>query len=393
MKYIFKKVLQIIVIACCSLPVFSQVTTRFQGAFDYSGTVISFKLHAVGTGTANISVAEFFVRVPIAAPAFNWVTLASNSTNFPGIGTPATSNGFFLDPAPPPADLNYRYYHLIYTAPSPITTSASYTDNNSYEILRATIDINPGLLNMEMLHSPGDEDPFYLAVTDGLGRDLRPLTETTFFYPTTTTSGDPYTLALSGTVPTFLKDFNVIKQGTKGAFLSWTTTQEQDVSHFLIERSSSQIGGWTKIGEVKANGNSNNPSSYSFPDPNAYDGMAASKVVFYRIRAIDINASEKIFPIRSLRFSAIGKEISLYPNPANDGFVISIPIVNPGNNKIRLNMVNRLGQVVHAREISAANATNYFYDLKTPGIISGEYMLQIIYDGELLETKKVIVQH
>ena len=56
-------------------------------------------------------------------------------------------------------------------------------------------------------------------------------------------------------------------------------------------------------------------------------------------------------------------------------------------------MVNRLGQVVHVREISAANATNYFYDLKTPGIISGEYMLQIIYDGELLETKKVIVQH
>ena len=35
---------------------------------------------------------------------------------------------------------------------------------------------------------------------------------------------------------------------------------------------------------------------------------------------------------------------------------------------------------------------NYYYDIKTPGVISGEYMLQIILDGELLDTKKVIVQ-
>jgi hypothetical protein len=389
MKYTFRKFSLFTVIAFCTLTVFSQpVTTRFQGAFDYSANTISFKLHAVGTGTAAISVTEFFVRVPLAAPAFTWGTLTSNSTNFPGIGS------FFLNPTPPPNDASYRYYHFIYTAPAPITTVANYTDNISYEILSVTTSVNPGLLNMEMIHSPVDEDPFYLAVTDGFGRDLRPLTENTFFYPTTDISGDPYFLALSGTVPTSLKDFNVSKKGNSDALLTWITSQEQDVSHFILERSYSQITGWSAIGQVKAKGNSGTPTTYTFEDLNVYDGRAASKVVFYRIRAIDINASEKIFPIRSIKFSAFGaKEISLYPNPANDGFVISIPIVNPGNNKIRLNMVNRLGQVVHVREISAANATNYFYDLKTPGIISGEYMLQIIYDGELLETKKVIVQH
>jgi hypothetical protein len=386
MKYTFRKILFTTVIALGSLAVFSQ-EARFQGAFDYSASTISFKLHAITTGTAQISLVEFFVRVPLAAPAFTWGTLTSNPTNFPGMGS-------FVVATEPAADASYRYYHFYYTAPQPITTSASYTSGVSYEIFSVTTSVIPGLLNMEMLHSPGDEDPFYLGIANQFGSDLRPLTENTFFYPATDISGDPYFLALSGTVPTSLKDFNVSKKGNSDALLTWITSQEQDVSHFILERSYSQITGWSAIGQVKAKGNSGTPTSYTFEDLNVYDGRAASKVVFYRIRAIDINASEKIFPIRSIKFSAFGaKEISLYPNPANDGFVISIPIVNPGNNKIRLNMVNRLGQVVHVREISAANATNYFYDLKTPGIISGEYMLQIIYDGELLETKKVIVQH
>lgn len=390
MKYNCKKTFQTLVIIFFTLGVFSQpVTTRFQGAFDYTGSTISFKLHSIGAGSATLALVEYFVRVPNGAPVFTWGALTSNTTNFPGLGSFIVEN--FTSPL---ADVSYRYYHFYYTAPQPVTPSANFIDNKSYEIFSVSTSVNPALLNMEMLHTPSTEDPFYLGVADGIAQDLRPTVETNFFYPTTNTAGNPYSLALTLALPTFLKDFNVNKQGTTNALLTWTTSQEQDVSHFILERSYSQISGWSAIGQVKAKGNSGTPTTYTFEDLNVYDGRAASKVVFYRIRAIDLNAAEKIFPIRSIKFTAYGgKEISLYPNPANDGFVISIPIVNPGNNKIRLNMVNRLGQVVHAREISAANATNYFYDLKTPGIISGEYMLQIIYDGELLDTKKVIVQH
>ena len=102
---------------------------------------------------------------------------------------------------------------------------------------------------------------------------------------------------------------------------------------------------------------------------------------------------ETIFPIRSLRFSATGgKDVSIYPNPARDGFTLSVPLVRPIGTKVRLSLVNRMGQVVHTREINGVTAANYYYDIKTPGIISGEYMLQILVDGDLLDTKKVIVQ-
>jgi hypothetical protein len=194
-------------------------------------------------------------------------------------------------------------------------------------------------------------------------------------------------------LPAFLQDFNVNKRGDTDADLIWTTAQEQNVSHFILERSHNGNNGWQKFAEVKAKGNSNTLTKYSYTDVKVFDGVAASKIVFYRIRAIDMDGQEKIFPVRSIRFSATGsKNISLYPNPAKEGFTLSIPLVNPVGSKIRLNLINRLGQVVHAREINGVSASNYYYDIKTPGVISGEYMLQILLDNELLDTKKVIVQ-
>ena len=389
MKLNFKKCFQFLAIILCAMSVAGQpVTSRFQGGFDFTGNTISFKLRADIDGTATFSTIEYFVRVPDAAPAFTWGTINENVTNFPGMGD------FFLNPTPPTV-AGYRIYHFIYTAPAPITTSNSYTAGASYEVFNVTINVDPGTLSMQMVHSPVDEDPFYLAVTNGFGADLRPLVESNFFFPATNTSGDPFFVNLAlATAPAFLKEFNVTKQGNNNALLSWTTTQEYNVSHFVLERSWSQTSGWTFVGEVKAKGNSNTPSGYSFTDANVYDGRSASKVAFYRIRVLDLDQTEKYFPIRSLRFSATGaKEIAIYPNPAKDGFTITIPLVNPSSNsKLRLNLVNRQGQTVNAREINAMAASNYYYDIKTPGVISGEYMLQIIYDGELLDTKKVIVQ-
>lgn len=363
------------------------VVSRFQAGFDYTGTTISFKIRPDVTGAATFSTIEFYVRVPTGSPAFTWGAITENVTNFPGMGD------FFLDPTPPTVP-GYQIHHFIYTAPAPITTSANYTAGTAYEVFSVTTSVDPSTLNMQMVHSPGDEDPFYLALTNGVGLDLRPASENNFFFPATNTSGDPYFVNLTlFAAPAFLKEFNVTKQGNTSALLSWVTSQEQNVNKFIIERSWNQTNGWAPVGEVKAKGNSNTPTEYSYIDQNAYDGRSASKTTFYRIRVVDIDNSEKFFPIRSIRFSATGeKEINLYPNPAKEGFTLSIPLTNPINSKIRLNLINRLGQVIHAREINGVSASNYYYDIKTPGVIAGEYMLQILLDNELLDTKKVIVQ-
>ena len=125
---------------------------------------------------------------------------------------------------------------------------------------------------------------------------------------------------------------------------------------------------------------------------NVYDGRQVSKTVYYRLREVDLDATEKIFPVRSLRFSALGdKDITVFPNPAKDGFYVLVPLTLRNDRKIRLNLTNRLGQIVDSREISTAVANNYYYELSTAGIVTGDYVLDIIYDSQKLATKKIMI--
>jgi hypothetical protein len=195
-----------------------------------------------------------------------------------------------------------------------------------------------------------------------------------------------------GILPISMKDFNVAKQGTNNALLTWSTTFEQNASHFIIERSIKESSNWASIAEVKAKGNSSIETKYTYTDLNVYDGREISKSFFYRIRGIDLDGSEKIFPVRSIKFSTLGdKEISVFPNPAKGGFYVQIPIILRTDQKIRLNLMNRIGQVVDTREITAAVANNYYFDISAPSITSGDYVLDIIYDNQKLATKKLMI--
>lgn len=194
-------------------------------------------------------------------------------------------------------------------------------------------------------------------------------------------------------LPSTFLDFNVSKQGTTGALVSWTTVNESNVSNFAVQRSFASNRGWETVGQVAAKGNTTAATSYSYADANINFGNASSKVVYYRIVSVDNDAREKVSPIRSLQFTANnGKGITLYPNPAREGFYVTVPVLNPQDKKIRMNLVSQAGQMVSTRDISAAAANNYFFDLNTTGIVSGEYMLQIVLDGQILDTKKIMVQ-
>jgi hypothetical protein len=188
-------------------------------------------------------------------------------------------------------------------------------------------------------------------------------------------------------------EFNVSKQGTTGALVSWSTANESNVKHYVVERSFSGNGGWESISQVAAKGFSATTTTYSYTDANINFGSAASKVVYYRIRAVDMDANEKFSAIRSLQFVAgNGKTVTVYPNPAKDGFYVSVPTLNPMDKKIRLNLLSQTGQIMVAREINANIASNYYFDINAKGIRSGDYMLQVIMDGQIIDTKKIIVQ-
>jgi len=295
-----------------------------------------------------------------------------------------------------------RVYYTFNGSDNGLLTTTTWTANGNNKVATLLFSNSNGLATVQL----NDETPsggsnglmfWYVEIQAGTSSDITDYTNK--FYgtnpvPVNNESSPSFVGAQSTAIlPVLLKDFNVIKKGNTDAQLIWTTAMEQNVNYFVLERSATGTNGWTKFAEVKAVGNSSRPNTYNYSDVKVYDGASAAKVVFYRIKSVDLDGQEKLFPVRSLRFTATGgKDVSIYPNPARDGFTLSVPLVRPIGTKVRLSLVNRMGQVVHTREINGVTAANYYYDIKTPGIISGEYMLQILVDGDLLDTKKVIVQ-
>ncbi|MBC7851058.1 MAG: T9SS type A sorting domain-containing protein [Chitinophagaceae bacterium] len=386
------KRLLILCVALVGLTTVSFAQTSVQGTVVNTSTNRVSVYSKPNSALTNQLFSNILITLSIADQGAGNPTVTVDSNYVPNISWEALA----------PQTIAGRTYYTFNGADNGLTTGTNWEASKNNKTITFLFSNANGLGTVQL----NDESPtggangqmyWYVELLRAGGGDIT--NYTTKFYgnnpvPVNNESSPSFVGAQSVAIlPVLLQSFNVSKQGTSDALLSWTTSMEQNVSHFILERSGNGNNSWSKFAEVKAKGNSNTPTTYSYADVKIYDGASASKVVFYRIRSIDLDGQEKIFPVRSLKFSATGaKEISLYPNPVKDGFTLSVPLVSPQNAKVRLNLISRLGQVVNSREVNGTSIANYYYDIKTPGVVSGEYMLQILLDGEVLDTKKVIVQ-
>ena len=146
--------------------------------------------------------------------------------------------------------------------------------------------------------------------------------------------------------------------------LDWQTAQEQNTSHFEIERG---VDGhqFISIGEVKASGNTNMITNYQFVDehPSAQNN-------FYRLKMVDDDNSFKYSPI--LRVNINDKPvITVKPNPVAEFMVIE------GASQFKnVQILDASGKVVRTMKM---NASGNFYmgDLKV-----GMYILRLVNEKE-----------
>ena len=139
-----------------------------------------------------------------------------------------------------------------------------------------------------------------------------------------------WTNICSVVLPVELSKFEGTYQEDK-AQLNWTTETESNNKLFEIERSADGID-FSKIGEVKGNGDSHQQIDYDFIDPRPNRG-----VNYYRLKQINHDGSSKHSTILTLDF-----EMELprfYPNPAEDYIIVDI------KNKLQtVSIKNLLGQ-------------------------------------------------
>lgn len=205
----------------------------------------------------------------------------------------------------------------------------------------------------------------------------------TIISPTTVTpygSGYLFTASFAGFSKFFLVNQQVALPLTLLSFsgtamqnnvlLSWTTSSEQNTSHFEIQRS---VNGndFVTTGTVQAAGNSSSVRQYNFTDTHP------GEVNYYRLKMVDIDGRFEYSQVIIIRLQATEQKIWV-TNPFSNQ--IRIRFANIPQKKITLRLENAAGQLMYMREVSPAG--EIIIDLPGKELNKGIYFLRIAADDK-----------
>ena len=183
------------------------------------------------------------------------------------------------------------------------------------------------------------------------------------------------------TLPLSLLNLSAKKQADN-VLLSWKTANEENTSHFIIQRSTNSIS-YTNVGRVQAAGNSNIVQSYSYVDAailSANRQLSTANSIYYRLQMVDKDGKFNYSPIEKIRLTNT-ERLKVFPNPAKD----KVYVVGTGITSIVLSDLS--GRVLISQCLSAV-ATAV---LNVSELCKGVYVLQVTNDKGKLEYRKVVV--
>jgi len=199
-------------------------------------------------------------------------------------------------------------------------------------------------------------------------------------------SGDPKDLAIAafqndGTaLPLVLTQFYGQKQANK-VVLQWTTSMEENVAQFVIERSSDGKT-YKTIGTVAATGNSSLTKNYSFADQSTFTGTN-----YYRLQVQDVSGSVTYSKVLIINFSnELTTGLQIFPNPVKNVLQVQIPGGFTGNTSLQV--FDLSGHLVKVNRIhSDGNALNTTMDITTLPV--GVYTLKATDGNTSMNTRFV----
>jgi len=177
----------------------------------------------------------------------------------------------------------------------------------------------------------------------------------------------------SAPLPIELADFRATLQEAT-VNLSWVTLSETNNDFFVIERSADGIS-FEEILQVKGAGTSVNSHQYFAQDLQPLHGNN-----YYRLRQIDYDGQYSYSPVEIIRF--IEADIQLFPNPVVE--TINISFSKPSLRKLRVEIRNLRGQLVHQLSLASGNQQISINEL---GALSqGSYLLCVFNEKQLIKS-------
>jgi hypothetical protein len=171
-------------------------------------------------------------------------------------------------------------------------------------------------------------------------------------------------IAPGAPLPVDLVSFEVQKEGQK-AKISWQTATEIENDYFLLERAGRDLI-FEVIAKVYGKGNSSGISYYAIQDNEPVSGIN-----YYRLSQVDLDGSQRGFPVKVLDFQKGTSEILLYPTIVEQ--VINLEIPENIEEKVSLQIYDLNGRVLKKAVHDAGSMIQW--DVKE--LQSGYYFIKI----------------
>jgi hypothetical protein len=347
-----------------------------QASIGAGATSKRIKFYIRPTAAFSGSIATFQFNVAINEAVTPAPTLAI-------VGTPAFGTSW--NAVPSYIEDGYRHYNFISGNAGALTLAA----NQEFEV-------------MELEFSGGSATPIDISLVTlpvgGVGGNALwyctgdiESAEGQLYYSrpgTSVVNNNSYTGTLSSSatitgivLPVSWLSFNAQKQANN-AILNWEVGNELQSKNYEVQRSINATD-YKSVGTL----DNTNRGNYSFTDVDV--NKLGVDVLYYRIKQTDINGRFIFSDVRTLKLNDRSTEITIYPNPAVEGFYLTLP--SPQNGKVKLTLTAADGKLVAVKELNASQANNYYFDIKKNFVTNGQYNLQIIQDGKVISNKKLFI--
>jgi trimeric autotransporter adhesin len=162
----------------------------------------------------------------------------------------------------------------------------------------------------------------------------------------------------SGTLPLQLLTLTGSLQENNAALLQWTTSNEINTSHFVVERS---IDGnnFSYTGIVYTAGNRDTKTSYSFTDVNI--GTQPASIIYYRLKIFDNDGKYSYSKIISIVLNR-NIDVLLFPNPVKQ--ILNIRLVGQETNQVLVQIMDLTGRVIHSEKSMITQNSMIHIDVK-----------------------------
>lgn len=151
------------------------------------------------------------------------------------------------------------------------------------------------------------------------------------------------------------------------AQLQWRTLQEQNTSHFIVERAAGNSSVFVQVATVKAAGNSSVANQYQFND-----GPLPAGNYRYRLRLVDTDGSVQLSNTITLRVQAT-QGYAIYPNPVQGQLQLQLPAAVQ---TVQWALRTADGKLLASGKTAAA-ATQPAIQTAVTGLPTGYYWLQL----------------